>query len=234
MDRRLTNKIRYLLDEWLPPVLRDNYYLMYPLFYIWFGGRNIPLLMDFKSRFHQLSPEEMTALYDGLKEQFRKREGDLTPSCLERMLQWTRPDIRTVLDVGCGRGHLLESYRARGYEVTGVDLVNHLDDPSIPYVQGQLERLPFADRSFDLVTCSHTLEHTVHLASAIRELKRVAARQLLVCVPKQRYYYYTMDLHIQFFPTAAYLVAPFELSDYRIEDCDGDWVYSAHLDDQPG
>lgn len=229
MDRRITNKIRYFLDEWLPPVLRDNYYFMYPLFYIWFRGKNIHQLMEFKSFFHTMSEEDMTRLYDGLKDQFRRREGDLSSLCLQRMLEWTEPEVSTVLDVGCGRGHLLEAYRSHGFDVSGVDLVNNLDDPGITFHQGGIESLPFPDNSFDLVTCSHTLEHVINLAQAVAELKRVAAKQLIICVPKQRYYYYTMDLHIQFFPTAAYLVAPLGLENYRIEDCGGDWVYEARL-----
>lgn len=227
MDRRITNKIRYVLDEWLPPAVRDNYYFMYPLFYIWFRGKNIRQLMEFKSNFHTMSEEDMSAVYDGLKEQFRVREGDFTQGCLQKMLEWTDPSAKTVLDVGCGRGHLLEAYRAAGYEVTGADLVNNLDDSSIPFITGSVERLPLPDNAYDVVLCSHTLEHVINLGQAIRELKRVA-KQLIVCVPKQRYYYYTMDLHIQFFPTEAYLVAPFELSEYRIESVDGDWVYTAY------
>lgn len=229
MDRRITNKIRYFLDEWLPPVLRDNRYFMFPLFFLWFRGRNVRQAMEFKSNFHKMTEQDMTRLYDGFKEQSRIRETDLLPECRDLMLAWTDPDCRTVLDVGCGRGHLLKAYAACGYQVTGCDLVNNLDDSATSFIVGSLEKIPFPDKSFDVVVCSHTLEHVVHLAKAVAELKRVARRQLLVCVPRQRYYYYTMDLHIQFFPTEAYLVAPFELADHRIKDCGGDWVYMAFM-----
>jgi uncharacterized protein YbaR (Trm112 family)/SAM-dependent methyltransferase len=45
-----------------------------------------------------------------------------------------------------------------------------------PVVGGDLERLPFADRSLDFVIASHVLEHVIDPARAIAELKRVAPR----------------------------------------------------------
>lgn len=202
---------------------------MFPLFFLWFRGRQVDRFMEFKSNFHKMTEEDMTQLYDDLKEQFKVRESDLLPECRELMLQWSDATCRTVLDVGCGRGHLLQAYAEQGYEVMGCDLVNNLDDRLVPFATGSMEEIPFPDRSFDIVVCSHTLEHVVNLAKAVAELKRVARRQILVCVPRQRYYYYTMDLHIQFFPTEAYLVAPFELANYRIAERGGDWVYMAMM-----
>ena len=69
------------------------------------------------------------------------------------------------------------------------------------------ERLPFRDKSFDVVTCFHTLEHTRDLPRAIAELRRVARRQLIVIVPRQRRFHYTLDLHLQFFETPEALAA---------------------------
>ena len=153
MDRRITNKIRYFLDEWLPPVLRDNRYFMFPLFFLWFRGRNVRQAMEFKSNFHKMTEQDMTRLYDGFKEQSRIRETDLLPECRDLMLAWTDPDCRTVLDVGCGRGHLLKAYAACGYQVTGCDLVNNLDDSATSFIVGSLEKITFPDKSFDVVVC---------------------------------------------------------------------------------
>ena len=43
-----------------------------------------------------------------------------------------------------------------------------------PFVSGDVEHLPFKDRAFDFVYCSHLLEHTRDPGRAISELERVA------------------------------------------------------------
>src|ERR1035438_10467524 len=48
MKREITNTVRYLIDNWLPPVIRDNKFFMYPVFYYWFKGKNIDKIMNFK------------------------------------------------------------------------------------------------------------------------------------------------------------------------------------------
>jgi len=45
-----------------------------------------------------------------------------------------------------------------------------------PIIQCNIEKMPFADREFDFVYCSHVLEHTENPETACRELMRVAKR----------------------------------------------------------
>lgn len=45
-----------------------------------------------------------------------------------------------------------------------------------PLVVGDIEALPFKDKSFDFIHCSHVLEHTFHPDKAIAELMRVGRR----------------------------------------------------------
>jgi ubiquinone/menaquinone biosynthesis C-methylase UbiE len=89
-----------------------------------------------------------------------------------------------------------------------------------------LPALPFGDRAFDTVVCAHTLEHIPDLFRAAAELRRVAHR-VIVVVPRQRYYRYTVDYHLHFFPSAAPLV---HLFGGRADLVDGDWILVA---DQP-
>lgn len=70
----------------------------------------------------------------------------------------------TWLDVGCGTGGVAERAAARGARVTGVDLAAPLVETAahraherglaIEYGVGDVEELPFADESFDVVSSS--------------------------------------------------------------------------------
>jgi SAM-dependent methyltransferase len=95
------------------------------------------------------------------------------------------PDARTLLDVGCGTGDLLESLRDR---LTGVGI-----DPSLlalrscrePRACALGEALPIRSASVDLVVCLEVLEHLpdAGVRACAAELDRVASRWLLVATP---------------------------------------------------
>ena len=86
------------------------------------------------------------------------------------------PDAR-VLDLGCGRGGIMERLHAQASFATGLDpdlrsLREHRA-PALPLTCGLAEALPYADRSFDLVCCSWVLEHVRRPAHAFAEAARV-------------------------------------------------------------
>jgi 2-polyprenyl-6-hydroxyphenyl methylase/3-demethylubiquinone-9 3-methyltransferase len=103
---------------------------------------------------------------------------------------------RLVLDAGCGGGLVARELAAAGAEVVGVDRSmgslgvarravgrrgpgNPEGVPrsmgSFRPAQGRLERLPFADGSFDAVVAADVLEHLPDLPAAVAELARVLA-----------------------------------------------------------
>jgi 2-polyprenyl-6-hydroxyphenyl methylase / 3-demethylubiquinone-9 3-methyltransferase len=102
---------------------------------------------------------------------------------------------RLVLDAGCGGGLVARELAAAGAEVVGVDrslgslgvarraVGRRGPDPegvprsmgSFRPAQGRLERLPFADGSFDAVVAADVLEHLPDLPAAVAELARVLA-----------------------------------------------------------
>ena len=142
------------------------------------------------------------------------RETDLNVGCMDAILE----DVvgRTVLEVGCGRGFLAQRMSST-HQVVALDIVldYHLPArcPGVQFVQGNIERLPFRDRQFDTVVCTHTLEHVQRLFTALSELKRVTRRRLIVVIPKQRPYRYTLDLHVHFFPYEVSLLNLMRTSD---------------------
>jgi 2-polyprenyl-6-hydroxyphenyl methylase / 3-demethylubiquinone-9 3-methyltransferase len=91
-------------------------------------------------------------------------------------------DGRLVLDAGCGGGLVARELAAAGAGVVGVDRSlgslgvarRAVGTPFRP-AQGRLERLPFADGSFDAVVAADVLEHLPDLPAAVQELARVLA-----------------------------------------------------------
>jgi hypothetical protein len=98
------------------------------------------------------------------------------------------PDgVRSVLDCGCGWGHL-GNLICRDYAVVGCDgAMTRLSACRFPVVRCGLEALPFADHCADLVVCSEVLEHILPTQYQVvcRELERVAREWLLVTVPNR-------------------------------------------------
>jgi ubiquinone/menaquinone biosynthesis C-methylase UbiE len=70
----------------------------------------------------------------------------------------------------------------------------------VSFVEGNIKQMPFEDRSFDVVLCTHTLEHIRSPKAAIAELLRVTKGLLIIVMPKQREYRYSNDLHINYCP----------------------------------
>ena len=86
------------------------------------------------------------------------------------------PDSR-VLDLGCGRGGVVELLwrdvrLAAGLDPDSPSLAEHRA-AGLPVIRGVGERLPFVEESFDLVVCLWVLEHLRDPAATLREVRRV-------------------------------------------------------------
>jgi SAM-dependent methyltransferase len=96
-----------------------------------------------------------------------------------------------VLDIGCAKGFLLHDLRRAvpGLRVTGLDISGYalgraMEDVRPGLVLGSADRLPFADKSFDLVVSINTV-HNLERADCIRalcEMERVGRRHRYVRV----------------------------------------------------
>lgn len=88
----------------------------------------------------------------------------------------------SLVDVGCGRGEMLEEARAMGFgPVIGVEVVPELVNGTT-VVSGEVHALPFADKSYDVATMWDVIEHLVpgDDEAACRELARVARRHVMI------------------------------------------------------
>ncbi len=55
----------------------------------------------------------------------------------------------------------------------------------IESIPADIHELPFKDNEFDVVLCSETLEHSLDLHKAVRELLRVAGKAVVITVPHE-------------------------------------------------
>ena len=91
-------------------------------------------------------------------------------------------DISTgtsLLDAGCGSGLFSSLAIANGAQVTGVDAAAGLleiarrRNPGNIFLEEDLENLPFADSSFDVVTGYNSFQYAGDFENALKEAKRV-------------------------------------------------------------
>lgn len=229
ISTRVTNRIRNFLDERLPRRLRDARWFMYPLFFVWCKGKHVREWMDFKELAPRMTLTELRDLYRGVDSFASGRLTDTNPEALAYVLASIDAGAETLIDVGSGGGYFLrrvqEERRLDGLSLFGCDLMERGNEGRARQVVGDHESLPFRDRAFDVVTCMHTLEHARRLDRAIAELRRVCRRQLIVVVPRQQYLHYTMDMHLQFFPTPAAFAAALGVPEERIHRFRDDLVY---------
>jgi ubiquinone/menaquinone biosynthesis C-methylase UbiE len=143
------------------------------------------------------------------------------------MLKNIPTNIDKLADIGCGNGFLLRKIKKihPAINLYGFDIKKENNAIEYEYRKGVIEKLPYPDRFFDIVICSHVLEHIVNIDSAISELKRITKTKLIIVVPCQRYFYYTLDEHINFFPLEESLTSKIKLTNYSCLKLHGDWVY---------
>ena len=84
-----------------------------------------------------------------------------------------------LLDVGCGAGMAMQLATGRGANVSGIDAAETLLDiarsrvPGADIRQGDIEALPFADQTFDVVTGFNSFQYAGNPREALIEARRV-------------------------------------------------------------
>jgi 2-polyprenyl-3-methyl-5-hydroxy-6-metoxy-1,4-benzoquinol methylase len=108
---------------------------------------------------------------------------------------FTQADPASIIDVGCGEGVLVQQWAQRlgDRRVVGIDLEDPVlraewekrQAPNLEYRVMRAENLPFADGEFDMASAIEVLEHVPDPEHTVAEMARVAARWLLVSVPRE-------------------------------------------------
>ena len=115
-------------------------------------------------------------------------------STLDELLAMADP--QSLLDVGCGEGVLTHKWAARVApgRVVGIDLEDPViqaeweqrQAPNLEYRIMKAEKLPFADREFDVAAAIEVLEHVPDPEHTVAQMARVArGGHVLVSVPRE-------------------------------------------------
>lgn len=108
--------------------------------------------------------------------------GSITTRVIEQLLDAADVERQVrVLDVGSGPGYVAAACAVRGADVVGVDVAAEMVSlarrlqPELEFRQGDAERLPFADGSFDAVLGNFLVLHVGRPDRVAAELARVLA-----------------------------------------------------------
>lgn len=120
----------------------------------------------------------------------------LTQRFLRRIVDLTKdlcPEGGSLLDVGCGEGinlyHISEA--TDNFQLTGLEISQESLDvaktmvPMSHLEQGSIYDLPYEDNYFDLVLCTEVLEHLEEPEKGLKEVCRVAKRDVILSVPHE-------------------------------------------------
>lgn len=108
---------------------------------------------------------------------------------LEHIHAWRkdRPEPFDVLDIGCGTGTFgaMLAMSALPVRVTGLDYAPAMCrvasgkaaeaglDDRLRFIAADSQHLPFADASFDVITCSNSFHHYPDQQAVVRDMRRV-------------------------------------------------------------
>lgn len=202
MKREHANRIRWVIEDLLPPAVRDS------SAFGWLLSKAYPPVQemaDFRARAHLVTPAEFHNLYTRLDRKNYQTDNSL--AILHALAEAVLPG--SLADIGCGNGYTLDWLTRHNPGITHATGIDYLLNehtrtqyPHLHFLQHDMQNLPLPDNSFDTVICTHTLEHILPITAALTELRRICARRLIIVVPREREGNYTFNPHFHFFPYA--------------------------------
>lgn len=120
----------------------------------------------------------------------RKRELELAQRFKKALSFMPKKNI-TFLDVGAGEGKTLIEGANRGWDVTGIDIVDsRIDDAKtndIKFITGKFLEYEFPENQFDFIYLDSVLEHVINPKEYLQKIKRIlkVGGILYVAVPNE-------------------------------------------------
>ena len=122
-------------------------------------------------------------------------------------------EFKSVLDVGCGNAFLLKSIRKKwpAAKITGIDyeISSNLvefsrNNKRINFIEGDVseELKKIGKNSFDIIFCTHLLEHLREPKKLILEMRELAKKRLIIICPLEKELIWGMNYHVNFYPNS--------------------------------
>lgn len=98
-------------------------------------------------------------------------------------------DIKNVLDIGCGDGILMDLLKKKGINVEGVDISSEAimickrKGHNVALIDIARDKLPFTNKSFDLIFLLDVLEHLYNPEDFLKEIIRISRGYIILSVP---------------------------------------------------
>ncbi|MGQ9617985.1 MAG: class I SAM-dependent methyltransferase [Candidatus Aminicenantia bacterium] len=123
--------------------------------------------------------------------------GYLNSSRLEVIFQFSG---KKVLDVGCSRGNYVRFLLGKGYDAYGLDIIYHREWEELKerFKQGEINKLPYNDEEFDTLLLFEILEHLENPEGALKEVRRVSKKNIIVSVPDCELYPFMRESGLTF------------------------------------
>ena len=115
------------------------------------------------------------SVWDQRAEAYRESEAHREGEDLDLLVDWAA-GARTALDVASGGGHVTRRLREAGLDVVSSDPAPGMRAD----VACSAEDLPFADASFDVVTCRLAAHHFTDVLAGMQGMVRVSRERVLV------------------------------------------------------
>lgn len=154
-------------------------------------NKNLVQLMSL-GRYEE-ADDYLTKIYSGVDGLFDDEYFDYRPDMrlIKQIIEMNYTERICICDLGCGNGELLLNLDNDKYDLYGVDLsekrVFRLVSHGINAVSSRVEKIPFDDRSMDVILCLECLEHVFNPIIVLKEMERVLKPdgRLLISVPYQ-------------------------------------------------
>jgi ubiquinone/menaquinone biosynthesis C-methylase UbiE len=102
---------------------------------------------------------------------------------IKKVVKKIDKNAKTILDIGCD-DETLRKYLPKKYSVYFADL--NPKNKKIDKVD--VENMKYKNKQFDIVICQELLEHVKDPVKAMKEIKRVAKKQIIITVPYEPFF----------------------------------------------
>ncbi len=212
LPRDIVCILRILIDA-LPKFIRDSK-ILFKLAKIVF--RVPEELYEFRKKYKNGLIKDLNVFYletNNLTLQRTSKKTDINSlhlSIIDKLIK-NKKSIN-LLDVGCGTGFLLEriNLNVSSSQLIGIDFnaprykscKSTNKQNSINYIAGDINNIlqDFSDNYFDIIFCTHVLEHLSDSKSLLLQLRRIVKEKLIIICPLEKEHKWGMNYHVNFFP----------------------------------